>query len=69
MPPKPAKAVAALRIDAEMMERVVDAAARTGLSQADIMRLCIEMTLSDMKRFLDRAADVKRTRPGRPRRS
>ena len=68
MPPKPAKAVAALRIDAEMMDRVIDAAARTGLSQADIMRLSIEMSFSDMKRFMDRAADVKRTRPGRPSR-
>ncbi|MBM3864102.1 MAG: hypothetical protein FJ385_09200 [Verrucomicrobia bacterium] len=68
MPSKPAKAIAALRIDAEMMDRVIDAAVRTGLSQADIMRLTIEMSLSDMKRFLDRAADVKRTRPGRPSR-
>lgn len=68
MPPKPAKAVAALRIDAEMMDRVINAAARTGLSQADIMRLSIEMSFSDMKRFMDRAADVKRTRPGRPSR-
>jgi hypothetical protein len=68
MSSKPPKAVAALRIDADMMERVIDAGMRTGLSQADIMRLCIEMSLSDMKRFLERAASVKRTRPGRPRR-
>ena len=47
----PKKVSAPIRMSPELMEKVTEAANLTGMAQADIMRLAIQMGLEDLRRI------------------
>lgn len=47
---EPKKVSAPIRMDAELLEKVKMAGKKTGLAQADVMRLCLAIGLEDLKR-------------------
>lgn len=47
---EPKKVSAPIRMDPELLEKVKMASKKTGLAQADVMRLCLAIGLEDLKR-------------------
>lgn len=45
------KVSAPIRMSAEMLEKVQQASEKTGISQADILRLCLSIGLEDLRRI------------------
>lgn len=47
---EPKRVSAPIRLDPELLEKVKEAAKKTGLAQADVMRLCLAIGIEDLRR-------------------
>ncbi|MBB5351420.1 hypothetical protein HNR46_001656 [Haloferula luteola] len=62
----PKRVSAPLRLDPETLEHVRIAAERTGLAQADILRLCLAIGLEDLRKLNYRIPEVLSDAASRP---